>query len=335
MRSGSSSLMTTWSKSGRRTSGTGEPLHELRALARHARARDDEVEAGGVGAALGVGVDVRVDAERARLAQLAAGAQRPRRPRRRRSPGCRGRRSAPRRRRGRARSASPVSRASWPAARSMPSTLEPSSRSSKRATTDGHYWAAGGGTPGAPTPGAPTSASSRRGRCGSRAAQLAADAHLVEQPQRAVRRRRGGGVAELVGDEHPPVPVVVGVGLAVDLGDQWSRRRCSGPPATRRSSSMSVQSDGSESTISWKSSASGMIRAWSLANRATIPSLPPAGRASTGCWSCSSSSRARRRRRSCAPRWPPACREAMVLDELQREVERRLMRTRQFYDEWT
>jgi hypothetical protein len=26
---------------------------------------------------------------------------------------------------------------------------------------------------------------------------------------------------------------------------------------------------------------------------------------------------------------------AMVLDELQREVERRLMRTRQFYDEWT
>ena len=27
--------------------------------------------------------------------------------------------------------------------------------------------------------------------------------------------------------------------------------------------------------------------------------------------------------------------EAMVLDELQREVERRLMRTQQFYDEWT
>ena len=27
--------------------------------------------------------------------------------------------------------------------------------------------------------------------------------------------------------------------------------------------------------------------------------------------------------------------QAMVLDELQREVERRLMRTQQFYDEWT
>jgi len=26
---------------------------------------------------------------------------------------------------------------------------------------------------------------------------------------------------------------------------------------------------------------------------------------------------------------------AMVIDELQREVERRLLRTRQFYDEWT
>jgi hypothetical protein len=27
--------------------------------------------------------------------------------------------------------------------------------------------------------------------------------------------------------------------------------------------------------------------------------------------------------------------EAMVLEEVQREVERRLMRTKQFYDEWT
>ena len=27
--------------------------------------------------------------------------------------------------------------------------------------------------------------------------------------------------------------------------------------------------------------------------------------------------------------------QAMVLEELQREVERRLMRTREFYDEWT
>ena len=27
--------------------------------------------------------------------------------------------------------------------------------------------------------------------------------------------------------------------------------------------------------------------------------------------------------------------QAMVLEELQREVERRLMRTKQFYDEWT
>jgi len=27
--------------------------------------------------------------------------------------------------------------------------------------------------------------------------------------------------------------------------------------------------------------------------------------------------------------------QAMVLEELQREVERRLMRTQQFYDEWT
>ena len=40
---------------------------------------------------------------------------------------------------------------------------------------------------------------------------------------------------------------------------------------------MSVQSDGSESTISWNSSASGMIRAWSLANRRDDPLAPARG----------------------------------------------------------
>ena len=97
---------------------------------------------------------------------------------------------------------------------------------------------------------------------------------------------------------------------------------------------MSVQSDGSASRISWNSSARGMIRAWSLANR-TIRSLPPAGRASTGCSALleqleGAEEAAVTRRRS-----RRACPEAMVLEELQREVERRLMRTRQFYDEWT
>ena len=39
--------------------------------------------------------------------------------------------------------------------------------------------------------------------------------------------------------------------------------------------------------------------------------------------------------RSCAARSPAGVPPAMVLEELQREVERRLMRTQQFYDEWT
>jgi hypothetical protein len=78
-----------------------------------------------------------------------------------------------------------------------------------------------------------------------------------------------------------------------------------------------------------------MIRAWSLANRATIPSLPPAGRAWTGCLELleqlEGAEEAAVTRSALAAGVP----EAMVLDELQREVERRLMRTRQFYDEWT
>ena len=128
-------LITTWSKSGRRTSGTDQPLHELGPLARHPRARDDQVEAGRVGAALRVDVDVRVDAERARLPQLAALPAAPRRPRRRRSPALPRSTISTAAPSGCASSALPASRASWPAALSMPSTLEPSSRSSKSATT--------------------------------------------------------------------------------------------------------------------------------------------------------------------------------------------------------
>src|SRR5258706_7182064 len=37
---------------------------------------------------------------------------------------------------------------------------------------------------------------------------LAGDSGVVEELQRRVHRRHGGGVAEAVGDEHPPVPVV-------------------------------------------------------------------------------------------------------------------------------
>ena len=53
--------------------------------------------------------------------------------------------------------------------------------------------------------------------------ELALDAGLVEELQRAVDRRRRSGVAEAVGDEQPPVPVVLGVGLGV--GRDEVRRR--------------------------------------------------------------------------------------------------------------
>src|SRR3954453_15481238 len=55
--------------------GLQQPLHQHGAFARHARARDDEVEAGRLGAAPRGPIDVRVDAHRPRLPQLPAGAQ--------------------------------------------------------------------------------------------------------------------------------------------------------------------------------------------------------------------------------------------------------------------
>ena len=57
-----------------------------------------------------------------------------------------------------------------------------------------------GGTPGARTRAGPTSGRPRRGRRARRAAQLAVDARVVEQLQRAVDRRRRRGVAEAVRD---------------------------------------------------------------------------------------------------------------------------------------
>ena len=71
-----------------------------------------------------------------------------------------------------------------------------------------------GGTPAAPTRGGPTSGSSRRGRCATRAAPARPGCRLRRAAERAVHGGRRGGVAELVGDEQLPVPVVVGVRLA-------------------------------------------------------------------------------------------------------------------------
>ena len=60
-----------------------------------------------------------------------------------------------------------------------------------------------------------------------RAGELAVDAGLVEQAQRAVDGRRRGRVAEAVRDEDAPVPLVVGQRLGVDLDEVAARRRCS------------------------------------------------------------------------------------------------------------
>ena len=110
-----------------------QALDQRGALAGHARARHDQVEARRLGAQLDVVVHVRVDAERRACppARPPPAAARP--ARRRRIPRSRGRRPA--RRRPTASAPRAASCASWPAAVSIPSTLEPSSRSSKTATT--------------------------------------------------------------------------------------------------------------------------------------------------------------------------------------------------------
>ena len=55
--------------------------------------------------------------------------------------------------------------------------------------------------------------------------ELAVDAGVVEQLQRAVHGGRRRGVAEAVGDEQPPVPVVLRVRLRVAGHEVASRRR--------------------------------------------------------------------------------------------------------------
>jgi hypothetical protein len=104
---------------------------------------------------------------------------------------------------------------------------------------------------------------------------------------------------------------------------------------------MSVQSDGSESTISWKVSASAMIGAERIARERH----PPPPRIPTSCCArprgmsidgllglleqLDGAEEARVVRGALAAGVPTA----VVLEELQREVERRLMRSRRFYDE--
>src|SRR5256885_4869415 len=119
----------------------------------------------------------------------------------------------------RASSSAPVSVTSWPAASSIDSTRDPNMRSGTSATTRAiavpllrpelaerlaHRF------------GAPP----HRGDLGAAAAdlahrQLAGDPGVVEQREAAMHGGRGGGVAEAVGHEQPPVPVGVRIGLRV------------------------------------------------------------------------------------------------------------------------
>ena len=189
------------------------------ALARHARARDDEVEARRLGAQLHVVVR-RASRRRASSRPLSSPAARSRSTSATPSKpvaaevddqhvGVDRSRAPPR--------AAPRGR---PAV-SIPSTLEPSSRSSKTATTRAIYcarmrrnsWRTDSRRPHICTVSTRPVRSSRS----TSSPRIPASSSSFSVP--CVGRRRGG-VAELVGDQDPPVPVVVRVRLRVDLHDQ-------------------------------------------------------------------------------------------------------------------
>src|SRR5215204_2917574 len=107
----------------------------------------------------------------------------------------------------------------------MPSTLDPSSRSSKTATTRATALLRADAAELLPHRLGAAPHLGRLDAAGAPLAQdeLALDAGVVEQLQRAVHGWRRGGVPELVGDEDLPVPVVVRVRERVAGHDE--RRR--------------------------------------------------------------------------------------------------------------
>ena len=91
--------------------------------------------------------------------------------------------------------------------------------------------------------------------------QLARDPGVVQQAQRHVHGLDRGRVAEAVRDQQPPVPVVLGVGLRVGHDEEDGGVDVARLVGIRRSSSRSVQSSGSDSTISVKAAARGIANA--------------------------------------------------------------------------
>src|SRR5439155_13845899 len=115
------------------------------------------------------------------------------------------------------RAASPISSTWWPAAARVPSTCEPNSRSATSASTSAIALLRPQAAKFLAHRLRPAPHLRHLDPSAARLAhdQLALDAGVVEQLQRAVHRGSGGGVTEAVRDEQAPVPVVVGVGLRV------------------------------------------------------------------------------------------------------------------------
>ena len=99
---------------------------------------------------------------------------------------------------------------------SAPTTPEPNSRSGTKTTARPGYWARSRANSWRTDSVRPhiwvTSTRPVRTLADG---QLALDPGLVQQLQRRVDGRHGGGVSEAVGDDQPPVPVMLGVGLGL------------------------------------------------------------------------------------------------------------------------
>src|ERR687898_49719 len=221
----------------------------------------------------------------------------------------------------------------------MPSTLEPSSRSSKTATTRA-------------TPGPLLRADAAEllphrlgapphlGRLDAARAplaqdQLAGDVRLVEQAQGAVHGGRRGGVAELVGDEDLPVPVVVRVRERVARDDE--RRRVDVAVLLHAQVELEVRPVGRQRVDDLLEVVGERHDcARSLVQPPADPDDPLAparGQSLDGLLGLlerlEGAEEAAVTRSALAAGVPVE----LVYEELQREVERRLLRSRQFYDE--
>src|SRR5215212_5359010 len=219
----------------------------------------------------------------------------------------------------------------------MPSTLEPSSRSSKTARTRATTLLGADAAELLPHGLGP--APHLRGLDAARAPlaqdELALDARLVEQLQRAMDDRGRGGVAELVRDQELPVPVVVRVRQGIARDHQG--RRIDVAVLLHAQVELQVRPvgrQGVDDLLEMVGERHDQARSLPMtAPDPEDPLAPARGQSLDGLLALLEQLDGREEAAVVRSALAAGVAPERVLDELQREVERRLLRSRQFYDE--